>query len=126
MNEVEILLELMLKIVKKKYDKNPNGGIKISPTCKMKYNKMIEAIEALRVYVLDWGSVRCYGICKDCEMYHPNSKRYGKCGDIRHNKHAPANVNCYNTCWHNTSTRWDEEHNTFNYPEYPSEEGEEE
>ena len=111
-NEVEILLELLTRMVEKRAEENPKGGIRINDEFKMKYTRMQETLAKLRTYVLDWGEIRGNNVCEECDNYH-NGRCQASNRDIR------TAVNPYHTCWRNTNRRYNGKE--FVYPKYPSE-----
>lgn len=119
MNRVEILLECLIKHFRKKYEKKPDGGIKVEGKIKMSYKDIVDALETLRIFLLQWCEMECYNVCEECEYYVENSTHFGRCHNPDRDKAAA--IHKFHTCWRNTATRWDGK--KFNYQDYPSQRG---
>lgn len=126
LNELEILIEIIIHTFCKKYEKNPEGGVKVNDDCKMKYTDILKALKRLKTFIYDWNQITNYSICLNCERFEPESKEYqvyGRCKAPDRDK--PQCVQCYNTCWRNTDGRYSKEDMKFHFPKYPSDPKEE-
>ena len=120
LNEVEVYLELVQKMLTKKLEEKENGGLKISYECKMKYRELLRVHNNVRRVLLDSGQIRAYDICQNCKNFTQDEEVWysGLC--TTNDRDIRSRVNCYHTCFRNTSTRWTGK--TFDYAKYPSEE----
>lgn len=95
-HELEAALLVIDKLLKKKLDEHPNGGMTLAKSkpneYRISYAEVARTLKILDDY-LGIKGVFSLGICKTCQKFNPaghTPEYFGTCGD--------KTVHCYDTC----------------------------
>lgn len=112
MTEVEKAFIAVQKIIEKKIDENPKGGIIVNKgkdnEVKIKYKDLLRIVNSISYHVLKRKQIYSRGICKTCEHFDSTgyTENHGKCTLISTKEHPITNygrcMGIYDNCAYST------------------------
>ena len=93
-NDVEITIRAIKKLLKSKIKENPKSGFVMSKGCnnekRLLYSDMLEVLSSLEVKLALEGCFS-FGVCKTCSRFTYSSNCTGLCGNIHRHEYDSCN-----------------------------------